>query len=160
MSAAVTKADPSNDPDKVNCHEIEFAKHLSNDKVIMHGNSWRPYQTYGGIGGQPVIDYTSIIGNNTPSVSMYPPKGSNYFYLNGTVGNAYGQYTVNVDPAPPYPRQVNAFNASNSWDAPGELFYYTPLDPDVEYKVTVTGDQDASKFLGLNSWMYCDYKLE
>lgn len=101
-----------------------------------------------------------MITNNTGSVSLYPPKGSNYFYLNGTVGNAYGLYTVDFEPAPPYPRQVNTFNSSNSWEVPGENFYYTPLDPDVEYKITVTGDKDTSKYLGLHSWQYCSYKLD
>ncbi|CAK9781382.1 hypothetical protein CC85DRAFT_310712 [Cutaneotrichosporon oleaginosum] len=149
----------SNDPEKVNCHVVEFAKHLTNNQVIMHGNNWEPHQTYGGVGGQPQFDYSSIISNNTASVSLYPPKGSNYFYLNGTVGNAYGLYTVLIDPAPPYPRNDNTFNASNSWDVLGELLYFTPLDPDVEYKITVTGDEDVNKYLGLNSWMYCDYSL-
>ncbi|BEJ15702.1 hypothetical protein CspHIS471_0503070 [Cutaneotrichosporon sp. HIS471] len=149
----------TNDSEQVNCHTVEFAKEIANRQVILKGGNWKPYQQFGGVGGQPFIDYTSIVANNTPSVQLFPPKGSNYFYLNGTVGNVYGQYTVDIQPSPPYPRQVNTFNASNSWDVPGELLYYTPLDPNVEYTVTVTGDQDITKYLGLNSWMYCDYQL-
>ncbi|BEI92752.1 uncharacterized protein CcaverHIS019_0503800 [Cutaneotrichosporon cavernicola] len=146
------------DPDKVICHTVEFAKDIRNTQVILTGN-WQLYQQFGGVGGQPIIDYTSVVANNTPSVKLLPPKGSNYFYLNGTVGNVYGQYSVDIEPTPPYPRQENTFNASNSWDVPGELFYYTPLDPNVDYIVTVTGDQDITKYLGLNSFMYCDYAL-
>ncbi|GMK55668.1 hypothetical protein CspeluHIS016_0207240 [Cutaneotrichosporon spelunceum] len=144
---------------QVVCHNIEFAKHIGNTQVILKGSDWTPSQQFGGVGGQPLIDYTSITANNTPSVLLYPPVGSNYFFLNGTVGNAYGMYTVDISPPPPYPRKVNTFNASNSWEVPGETLYYTPLDPNVQYEVTVTGDPDITKFLGLNSWKYCDYQL-
>lgn len=90
-------------------------------------------------------------------MQLFPPKGSNYFFLNGTVGNPYGLYNVSIVPPPPYPRTVNTFNASNSWAVPGETFYYAPLDPAVEYTITVTGDPDPEKFLGLHSWQYCQY---
>ncbi|CAK9783721.1 hypothetical protein CC85DRAFT_313748 [Cutaneotrichosporon oleaginosum] len=176
----VTKSDPSfltgvksvssvvgiiaetTDPNLLSCHETTFVDALqSSQPQVLPKGPWRPLNEFGGVGGQRVISYSSIVADSTASIQLFPPRGSNFISLNGTVGFAYGTYSVTVDPPLPsiFARERNGFNAGAQWAAPGQLLYYTPLNPQEQYTITVTGDTDPTKFLGLHSWMYCDYAL-
>lgn len=99
----------------------------------------------------------SIRANETPSVTIKPPLGTNYFTMNGNVGPQYGLYSVTIQPPPPFPRTISTYNATNArtWD--GVRLFFNSLDPDVQYTIKITGDEDPTKFIGLHDWTYCLY---
>lgn len=77
--------------------------------------------------------------------------------LTGTIGPSYGTYNVSAVPPLPFQRTRNNFSTYNNWTKPDEILYYTPLDPKVSYIITIWGDPDPSKELGLHGCEYCDY---
>ncbi|BEJ15667.1 hypothetical protein CspHIS471_0502720 [Cutaneotrichosporon sp. HIS471] len=96
-----------------------------------------------------------MYANNTPSVQFPLPPSTNVLYINGTVGPSYGRYSVNIDPKPPFWVENNGFNAHRRYVELNQLFYLSILDPEVNYTVTITGDPDGSKILGLATWTVC-----
>jgi hypothetical protein len=116
---------------------------------------WQIGTDLGGTAGQAVIPYPNVYANGTASVQFTLPPSSTILRINGTSGPWYGQYTVELDPPPPIPLPSNTFNSHRRYVGLNQTFFYAALDPDVNYTVTVTGDQDPSKFLGLVSWQVC-----
>lgn len=148
------------DPAHLDCISTLLADDMQSSaptRSVLHITSWRSSQTLSGAGGQRPIKYSFIVANQTGVIKFFPPKSANFFLLNGTVGWAYGSYSVHVDPPAPFQRTVNIFNASSRWTKPGEVMYYTPLDPGYKYTITVCGDAYGGKELALHSWGYCLY---
>jgi hypothetical protein len=109
----------------------------------------------GGVGGQSKYVDGSAQFKDTPIVKFSLPRGANLFRLYGTVGAAYGNYAVRLDPSPPFKRTWETFNATRAYISMNQLFYNTPLDPAEQYNVTITGDPIRSKILGLRRYEFC-----
>ncbi|BEI84816.1 hypothetical protein CcaverHIS002_0502170 [Cutaneotrichosporon cavernicola] len=123
--------------------------------AVHYTGSWQTRDNIGGVGGQATVPYYEMYANNTPSVQFPLPPSTNILYINGTVGPSYGRYSVNIDPKPPYWAENNGLNAHRRYVELDQLFYFSSLDPEVNYTVTITGDPDGSKILGLSTWTVC-----
>lgn len=77
------------------------------------------------------------------------------FQLNGTVGPSFGRYTVDFEPPLPIPFTTNTFNSQRRYLAPNQTMYIGVLDPEVKYTVTITTDEDPTKYLGLVAFRAC-----
>lgn len=147
----------SNDHNDTQCETTNFTSQLGNDgphPTDFHG-SWVESVRIGAVGGRDGIRYRHVYANNTASLTIHLPANTAHFRLIGTTGYHHGQYTVAINPGPLYPLSVNTFNASREWTNTDVLFYFNSLDPAVNYTVTVTGDEDPTKFLDLASYVVC-----
>ncbi|BEI93666.1 uncharacterized protein CcaverHIS019_0601250 [Cutaneotrichosporon cavernicola] len=94
------------------------------------------------IGGRRVVRWTS-----NPDIPMGPHTGSF-----GLTANAPPEAQVELVP-------VNAtFNSYRRYTAVNQTMYLSALDPEVNYTVTITGDEDPTQFLGLTTLTACFLK--
>lgn len=80
------------------------------------------------------------IGTDTPgaSVSVSTPLNTSIMLILGDVGVDYSQYTVTLDPAPPFlPSRDVTRDAKQEWLDYGQILYYAMLDPTLRYKMVL-----------------------
>ncbi|WOO78198.1 uncharacterized protein LOC62_01G001748 [Vanrija pseudolonga] len=81
------------------------------------------------------VDYTGVI-------SFQTVPNSTYMIVNGTMGPEYSRYSINMSPLPPGAIPVNGGKYTgfqySPYRNPG-AFYFTPLDPQVQYAVSIQG---------------------
>jgi hypothetical protein len=109
-------------------------------------------------GGQQPIAYTQLIGNNSVNandltmISVPIPRGTAFVTLNGTMGPDYWYNGVTWDPVPTLGKNPTTINCYTGWDVPNTLLMFQPLDPTVEYLMTVGVPYNPTKMgLGLTS---------
>lgn len=93
----------------------------------------------GGSNGSTVqwdsVDYTGLMTFQTV-------PNSTYMIINGTMGPEYSRYSIHMSPLPPGAIPLKGGTYSNFQFSPYRnpgAFYLTPLDPQIQYAVSIQG---------------------
>lgn len=106
--------------------------------------------------GQPFVSYPTIRIGPKPAGDLQEilvpvPANTSFVMINGTTGPDRDLLSVaySVDP----PEQASVFygvNATTKWVTPG-ILYWAPLDPTVQYNLTLSGNQVTAANISLHS---------
>ncbi|WOO80224.1 uncharacterized protein LOC62_03G003736 [Vanrija pseudolonga] len=126
------------------------------DFLYGRGSDWVVDPGIGGVNGQPFVSYPTIRPGRQPAgqfqqILVPVPANTSFFMINGTTGPDRDILGVgfNVDP----PEQTSIFygvNATTKWVTPG-ILYWAPLDPAVQYNLTLQGNEIHGGNISLHS---------
>lgn len=93
------------------------------------------------------LSVPAMIGTPGSLCSVSLPANTSFIYINGTAGIGHGSATFTLSPPPPqgFPTTINTFNP---WAA-AVVLYFTPLDPTLQYSLSISVGQDG--VLGLDT---------
>lgn len=119
---------------------------VSADNSVTVDPSWGTFKGVNGTSGwagQQSNDNrrvgTKVFGD---SVEIQLGVGNSFLGINGTSNSNHGVFRVDIEPAPPSGAGRTKHWARTSWQVLQTTLVATGLDPDTEYKVTLTNLQD------------------
>jgi hypothetical protein len=126
------------------------------DNALTPDPAWGTFKGANGTGGwagQQSNDNrrvgTKVFGD---SVEIQLGTGNSFLSINGTSNSNHGMFRVEFDPAPPSGNGRVKHWARTSWQVLETVLVATGLDPDTEYKVTLTNLQDDDKAEDKLAW--------
>lgn len=113
---------------------------------------WEINNTIGGIGNEKPVAYEQVITSHPlDTVILHPPPSTSFFDLKGTVGPAYDTMQINISPTPPHVKRETAINTKKTWIGLDQILFFAPLDPTVQYNITISRTGTTPAPIGLRS---------
>lgn len=94
-------------------------------------------------------------GSTTLSIQIPVPINTSFAMLNGTIGPDHGLFDVSVKPVPlanGSPIELRG-NCTSKWVSAG-ILWFSPLDPKVQYNITLYPRDNNSTIHGFHSMTY------
>lgn len=91
---------------------------------------------------------------NLAMVQVPIPANTSFVVVNGTMGPSYGQFGVVWEPVPAIGKSPASYWPYTHWDVPNALLYFQPLNPTVQYNMTIGVVATEHQGVGLTSMTF------